>query len=147
MDNQDNNIDRSKRATLAKLALGAAAIPFASVLHAAPEKLMAGKIKLMENEKGPFDIVINNGRVVDPETKLDAIRSVGIKGNRIAAISKKPLKGAKVIDAEGLIVAPGFIDMHAHGQQLPAARAPVSYTHSTLPTKRVVDTAVTAGKM
>ncbi|MDA7747287.1 hypothetical protein N8878_08170 [Psychromonas sp.] len=115
MDNQDNNIDPSKRSTLAKLTLGAAAIPFASVLHAAPEKLMAGKIQLMENEKGPFDIVINNGRVVDPETKLDAIRSVGIKGNRIAAISKKALKGAKVIDAEGLIVAPGFIDMHAHG--------------------------------
>jgi len=123
MKNTINNVDQSKRSTLAKLAIGAAAVPFASVLHASAEKLNAGKINLLENENGPFDIVIVNGRVVDPETKLDAIRSVGIKGNRIAAISKKPLTGAKVIDATGLIVAPGFIDMHAHGQQLPAARA------------------------
>ena len=123
MKNTINNFDQSKRSTLAKLALGAAAVPFASVLHASAGKLNAGKINLLENENGPFDIVIVNGRVVDPETNLDAIRNVGIKGNRIAAISKRKLTGAKIIDAEGLIVAPGFIDMHAHGQQLPAARA------------------------
>ncbi|MEZ9819892.1 amidohydrolase family protein [Shewanella sp. 10N.286.45.A1] len=118
-----NDIDQSKRATLTKLAVGAAAIPFASVLHAAPEKLLGKNIILMANEAGPFDIVIENGRVVDPETKLDAIRNVGIKGSRIAAISDKKLQGSKVIDAAGLVVAPGFIDMHAHGQQVPAARA------------------------
>jgi len=117
-----NDIDQSKRATLTKLAAGAAAIPFASVLHAAPEKLLGKNIILMANETGPFDIVIENGRVVDPETKLDAIRNVGIKGSRIAAISDKKLQGSKVIDAAGLVVAPGFIDMHAHGQQVPAAR-------------------------
>lgn len=117
------DIDQTKRSTLTKLAVGAATLPFASVLHAAPEKLAEQKITLMPNEKGPFDIVIENGRVVDPETGLDAIRNVGIKGKRIAAISKDTLKGTKVIDAEGLVVAPGFIDLHAHGQQLPAARA------------------------
>ncbi|MEZ9196402.1 amidohydrolase family protein, partial [Vibrio sp. 10N.247.311.18] len=118
-----DGVDTDKRSTLTKLAVGAAALPFASVLHAAPEKLVGQNIKLMPNEKGPFDIVIENGRVVDPETGLDAIRHVGIKGKRIAAISDKKLQGKTIIDAEGLVVAPGFIDMHAHGQQLPAARA------------------------
>ncbi|OEE33277.1 D-glutamate deacylase [Vibrio genomosp. F10 str. ZF-129] len=118
-----DGVDTDKRSTLTKLAVGAAALPFASVLHAAPEKLVGQNIKLMPNEKGPFDVVIENGRVVDPETGLDAIRHVGIKGKRIAAISDKKLQGKTIIDAEGLVVAPGFIDMHAHGQQLPAARA------------------------
>lgn len=115
-------VDKLKRSTLTKLAIGAASLPFASVLHAAPEKLMADSISLLANEKGPFDIVIENGRVIDPETKLDAIRNVGIKGKRIAAISTDKLQGSKVIDALGLVVAPGFIDLHAHGQQIPAAR-------------------------
>ena len=62
------------------------------------------------------DLVINNGRVIDPETLFDEIASVGIKDGRIAEISKKPLKGAKTIDATGQIVAPGFIDTHFHFQ-------------------------------
>ncbi len=69
-----------------------------------------------------YDLVINHGRVIDPETKLDAIRHLGIKGGQIAAVSQQPLDGAKVIDASGLIVAPGFIDFHAHGQNIPADR-------------------------
>ncbi len=120
---ESHEIDHTKRSTLTKLAFGAATLPFASVLHAASDKLAVQNISLMPNEKGPFDIVIENGRVVDPETGLDAIRNVGIKGKRIAAISTNTLKGAKVINAEGLVVAPGFVDLHAHGQQLPAARA------------------------
>ncbi|WP_299695024.1 amidohydrolase family protein [uncultured Vibrio sp.] len=115
-------VDHNKRKTLQKLAVGAAALPFASVVYAEADK-MATKPLLMPNEKGPFDVVIKNGRVVDPETGLDAIRNVGLKGKRIAAVSKDELEGSKVIDATGLIVAPGFIDIHAHGQQLPAARA------------------------
>lgn len=73
------------------------------------------------NEPGPYDLVIKGGRVIDPETGLDAVRDVGIKDNRIAAISESPLQGAKTVKAEGQVVAPGFIDLHAHGQQLPAA--------------------------
>jgi len=69
-----------------------------------------------------FDVVIRNGRVVDPETGLDAVRSIGIRDGRIAAISAAPLQGRTVLDATGLVVAPGFIDLHAHGQDLPAAR-------------------------
>ena len=63
-----------------------------------------------------YDIVIANGRVMDPESSLDAIRNVGIRGHSIAAISERPLQGRTVIDAKGLVVAPGFIDLHSHGQ-------------------------------
>jgi len=63
-----------------------------------------------------YDIVIANGRVMDPETGLDAIRHVGIRGQSIVAISKEPLQGQTLVDATGLVVAPGFIDLHAHGQ-------------------------------
>ncbi|MEO8112515.1 MAG: amidohydrolase family protein [Ginsengibacter sp.] len=63
-----------------------------------------------------YDIVITGGRVMDPETKLDAIRNVGIINNRIAQISTEELKGKHVINAKGLVVAPGFIDLHVHGR-------------------------------
>ncbi|MDH3223295.1 MAG: amidohydrolase family protein, partial [Gemmatimonadota bacterium] len=63
-----------------------------------------------------YDVVLENGRVMDPETGLDAIRNVGIRGRVIEAISEGPLQGDVVIDATGLVVAPGFIDLHAHGQ-------------------------------
>jgi N-acyl-D-aspartate/D-glutamate deacylase len=63
-----------------------------------------------------FDTAIVNGRVLDPETGLDAVRSIGIQGGRIAALSSDPLPGKMVIDAKGLVVAPGFIDLHSHGQ-------------------------------
>jgi N-acyl-D-aspartate/D-glutamate deacylase len=63
-----------------------------------------------------FDLVLNNGRVMDPATKLDAIRHVGITGGKITAISETPLAGEKVVDAAGFVVSPGFIDLHAHGQ-------------------------------
>ena len=64
-----------------------------------------------------YDLVIRNGRVMDPETKLDAIRQVGIRAGKIAAISSNPLDGKRIIDAKGLIVAPGFIDLHWHGRE------------------------------
>jgi N-acyl-D-aspartate/D-glutamate deacylase len=63
-----------------------------------------------------FDLVIVSGRVVDPESGLDGVRSVGIRGGKIATISETRLAGRRVIDAAGLVVAPGFIDLHAHGQ-------------------------------
>ena len=63
-----------------------------------------------------FDTVIANGRVMDPATELDAIRHIGISGGVIKSISKTPLKGKTVIDAKDLVVAPGFVDLHQHGQ-------------------------------
>jgi len=70
--------------------------------------------------QGTYDIVLVGGTVMDPESGLDAIRNVGIRGDRIATITDEPLNGAETIDVSGLIVAPGFIDMHAHGQSYEA---------------------------
>src|SRR5205814_2197295 len=64
-----------------------------------------------------YDVVISNGRVMDPESGIDAVRNVGISGGKIRAISSSALKGKQVIEAKGLVVAPGFIDLHQHGQE------------------------------
>lgn len=68
------------------------------------------------------DLAIRGGRVIDPETRLDAIRDVAVDGNRITAVAESVGPARSEIDASGLIVAPGFIDLHAHGQSLPADR-------------------------
>ena len=70
-----------------------------------------------EQPAAGYDLVIANGRVMDPESGLDAVRHVGIRGGTIAAISETPLTGARVIDAARHVVAPGFVDLHEHGQQ------------------------------
>jgi dihydroorotase len=63
-------------------------------------------------------LLIKNGRVLDPATKTDAPRDILLDGERIAEIAPTGkislANGAEVFDASGLIVAPGFIDMHAH---------------------------------
>jgi N-acyl-D-aspartate/D-glutamate deacylase len=64
-----------------------------------------------------YDIAILNGRVIDPESGLDAVRNVGVRGGKIAAVSATPLSAKSTIDAKGLVVAPGFIDLHEHGQE------------------------------
>ncbi len=63
-----------------------------------------------------YDVVVANGRVLDPASNLDAVRYIGVNGGKIAAVSAAPLTGRTTIDAKGLVVAPGFIDLHSHGQ-------------------------------
>jgi dihydroorotase len=63
-----------------------------------------------------YDVVVANGRVLDPASGLDGVRYIGIRGGKIAAVSATPLRGRTVVDATGLAVAPGFIDLHSHGQ-------------------------------
>ncbi len=63
-----------------------------------------------------YDLVIANGRVMDPESGLDAVRNLGIRSGKIVAISSEPLQGKQTIEAKGLVVGPGFIDLHQHGQ-------------------------------
>jgi N-acyl-D-aspartate/D-glutamate deacylase len=63
-----------------------------------------------------FDLVIENGRVIDPESGLDAVRNVGISNGRIASVTPDRLTGRATVDATGLVVCPGFIDLHAHQQ-------------------------------
>lgn len=70
----------------------------------------------------PYDIVIEGGRVIDPEGGLDAVRNIGIRGGTIARIAERPLQGETVIDAHGLVVAPGFIDMRSHALTTPSMR-------------------------
>ncbi len=61
-----------------------------------------------------FDVVILNGRVMDPETNFDGVRNVGIKDGKIVAITEDAIKGKEAIEAKGHVVAPGFIDSHQH---------------------------------
>jgi imidazolonepropionase-like amidohydrolase len=63
----------------------------------------------------PFDLVLMGGRVIDPETGLDAVRNVGLRDGRISAVSGEDLEGVEEVDVTGLIVAPGFINVHSHG--------------------------------
>lgn len=69
-----------------------------------------------------YDLVIAGGRVIDPASGRDEIANVGINGGTVAAISTAALEGKHRIDARGLVVAPGFIDLHAHGQDPLAER-------------------------
>ncbi len=68
-----------------------------------------------------YDSVILHGRVMDPESGLDGVRNVGIRGGKIETITTKMIRGKNAIEAKGLVVAPGFIDLHEHGQE------PVNY--------------------
>ncbi|HTM53893.1 MAG TPA: amidohydrolase family protein [Pirellulales bacterium] len=63
-----------------------------------------------------YDLVIEGGRVIDPASGLDAVRNVGISGGSIRAVSEDRLDAPTKFDASGMIVAPGFIDLHSHGQ-------------------------------
>ena len=72
-----------------------------------------------------YDLVFTGGRVIDPESRFDQQANVAINGGKIAAISELPLTGIESIDASGLVLSPGFIDLHSHalsrlGQQLQA---------------------------
>ena len=64
-----------------------------------------------------YDIVISNGRVMNPASGLDSVRNIGITDGRIAVLSRDPISGDQEVDASGMVVAPGFIDLHAHGQR------------------------------
>ena len=61
-----------------------------------------------------YDLIIAHGRVLDPETQLDQTLNIGISNGKIMSLSSEPLVGKHSIDAQGLLVAPGFIDLHSH---------------------------------
>ena len=67
-------------------------------------------------------MVISGGRVVDPASGMDAAGDVALLDGKVAAVGTALGGAERVIDARGLVVAPGFIDLHAHGQSIPADR-------------------------
>jgi N-acyl-D-aspartate/D-glutamate deacylase len=69
-----------------------------------------------------YDLVLEGGRVIDPETGLDAVRNVGIRDGKIVRVSTEALNGRRLVHAGGLVVAPGFIDLHQHGQDMASQR-------------------------
>jgi len=76
--------------------------------------LVLGLMIVVSAMAADYDLVINNGRVMDPETMYDAVANVGVKDGRIAVITKDKITGKETVDAKGLVVAPGFIDGHQH---------------------------------
>lgn len=68
------------------------------------------------------DLVIQGGRVIDPDTGLDGPRNVGIIDDQIVAVTDQALSGRRIIQAAGMVVAPGFIDLHSHGQAIAECR-------------------------
>ena len=63
-----------------------------------------------------YDLVLTGGRVIDPESGMDAVRNVGISDGEVKAISEDALEGNDTIDATSKVVTAGFIDLHSHGQ-------------------------------
>ncbi|RMF99445.1 MAG: D-aminoacylase, partial [Nitrospirae bacterium] len=61
-----------------------------------------------------FDLVINNGLVYDGTGREPERMNVGVSGDRIAFTGREGIEGKREINAEGLIVTPGFIDVHGH---------------------------------
>lgn len=59
---------------------------------------------------------------MDPASGMDAVGDVALQNGRIAAVGTGLPGAEREIDAAGLVVAPGFIDLHAHGQSIPADR-------------------------
>ena len=87
--------------------------------------LLLASLSLIVSAQDPFDVVVENGRVMDPDSGLDAVRHVGIRDGKIAAISEQALQGKQVLDASGHVVSAGFIDLHRHGQSPENYRAQI----------------------
>src|SRR6266516_8026533 len=78
--------------------------------------MVIGLLLVLQLGTPVYDRVILGGHVMDPASRLDAVRNIGLVGGRIAVITTHAIRGRDTVDARGLVVAPGFIDLHAHGQ-------------------------------
>ena len=78
--------------------------------------MVIGLLLVLQLGTPVYDRVILGGHVMDPASRLDAVRNIGLTGGRIAIITTHAIRGRDTVDARGLVVAPGFIDLHAHGQ-------------------------------
>src|SRR6266702_2688724 len=78
--------------------------------------MVIGLLLVLQLGTPVYDRVILGGPVMDPASSLDAVRNIGLSGGRMSVITTEAIRGRDTIDARGLVVAPGFIDLHAHGQ-------------------------------
>ena len=67
-------------------------------------------------DRNVFDIVIKNGTVMDPESGFNQVTNIGVSNGEIQALTKERIRGIQELEADGLIVGPGAIDLHSHGQ-------------------------------
>jgi hypothetical protein len=79
-------------------------------------------LRVSRGQSSPFTLVILHGPAIHAASGLDAVRNVGVRDGRIASITSGPLSGRDTVDARGLVVAPGFIDLHQHAQDSAAYR-------------------------
>ncbi len=70
-----------------------------------------------------YDVVLTGGRVIDPASGLDAVRNIGVQEGKIVAITQDEIHGSTELNVSGLVVAPGFIDLHRHGHSIENYRA------------------------
>ena len=76
--------------------------------------LASAPVSSIDAQEIAYDFVVRNGKIVDGTGNPWFHGDVAIKGDKIAAVGRVAAKGKREIDAKGLIVAPGFIDMHSH---------------------------------
>ena len=84
--------------------------------------LAIGAMTALSVHAQDYDLVINGGRVMDPETEFDGVANVAIKDGRIVAITQQAISGDEIIDATGLVVSPGFVDTHYHATDVFASK-------------------------
>jgi len=84
---------------------------WAAAVLAAVACLLASPAERAASQEPAYDLVILNGRVMDPATRRDEVAHIGIRGENIAAITQEKIRGRREIDARGLVVAPGFVDI------------------------------------
>jgi dihydroorotase len=92
-----------------------------------------------------FDLIVQHGRVLDPSQEIDAQMDVGVAAGRIAAVgsdlASRGVRG-EVVDASGLLVTPGWVDLHTHVYW---GVAPLGVEPDAHCLRRGVTTAVDAG--
>jgi dihydroorotase len=107
-------VNVSKRWITRSLVLGSALVVLgvASVLAASSRRPAAHG----QQQTAQFDLLIKNGRVIDPENGVDAVMDVAVAGTKIARVAANidPVQARRVVDASGFHVVPGLIDIHAH---------------------------------
>src|SRR5262245_673602 len=74
-----------------------------------------GRVASAAAQQPRYDLLIRGGRVIDPSSRIDAIRDVAIAGGRIAAVEGSiTASAADMFDARGKLVVPGMLDIHTH---------------------------------